>query len=94
MAGKLSVPTSVASMRVVGFAQRTDKSFLQMNRAAQVVRPRVNIPKTVTLMKMHPRRRAEAKDRRPKSLKSKMETTRSSDAYVASTKRKKNPKES
>jgi hypothetical protein len=89
MAGKPPTPTHVHPVRVDKADSHADSISLQMNLAAQVALPKANIPKTVTLMKMHPRRKAEAKDQRPKSPKSKMRRTRSSDAYAASMKRKK-----
>ena len=64
-----------------------------MNRVAQVALPKANILRIVTSMKPHQRRKAEAKDPRPKNLKYKMRRTRSSDAYVASMKRKRILKE-
>jgi hypothetical protein len=59
-----------------------------MNRDARVALPKVNIPKTGTLTKMHPRRKAKAKDRRQKSLRYRTRMRKSSAVFAANTKRR------
>jgi hypothetical protein len=64
-----------------------------MSLDVQVVLRRANTPRAVTLMKMHQRRKAKAKDQRPKSQSYKTKTMKSSDVYAASTKKRRTRRE-